>query len=67
MLYNGEGRSKNFIPGNGELLHEGRGDRTDDVTEAVNTTNLEKTDTGKGILNRDFFNKVEEAVMTFTK
>jgi hypothetical protein len=48
-------------------LHEGRGDRTDEVTEAVNTTNLEKTENGKGVLNRDFLNKVKEAVMTFTK
>ena len=66
-MYNGEGRRNNFIPSNGELLHEGRGDRTDEVTEAVNTTNLEKTENGKGVLNRDFLNKVKEAVMTFTK
>ena len=46
---------------------EGRGDRTDNVPETVDATHLEKTETGKGVFNRNVLNKVEETIMSFTK
>jgi hypothetical protein len=37
------------------------------VPETLDATNLEKTETGKGIFNRNVLNKVEETIMSFTK
>jgi hypothetical protein len=51
LLYHGKGGSNSFIPGSRELIHKRRGYCTDDVTEAVDTTYLEKTETRKGVLN----------------
>jgi hypothetical protein len=51
LLYHGKGGSNSFIPGSSELIHKGRGDCTDDVTKTVYTTDLEKAETGKGVLN----------------
>ena len=60
MLYYGKGGSNSFIPGSDDLQHEGRGDRAANVTETIDTTNMEKTETGKGVFSRNVLNKVEE-------